>query len=361
MITIDSASYKIHIGKYAFTALNEFLHQNVYSKVFILVDENTLKNCLPELLAKVPKLQKAEVIETESGEINKSIEVCVQIWRVLTELHADRKSLLVNLGGGVVCDMGGFGASAFKRGIDYINIPTTLLAQVDASIGGKTGIDLDNIKNQIGFFSNPKAVFIYPTFLNTLSKRLILSGFAEIVKHALISDPDYWLEIKKFKPANPDWDNIISKSVEIKNQIVLKDPEEKGLRKILNFGHTVGHAIESYFLQIDEPVLHGEAVAAGIFCEAFISYKVIGLDHTQLDEICNYLLKMYKPLDPDKIDMEKLISLMVQDKKNESGKLLFTLISEPGKGIVNKKVAPEIVRQSLEFYRMRSALAKAAK
>nr|MBA3900086.1 3-dehydroquinate synthase [Bacteroidota bacterium] len=196
MINIDSTNYKISIGKYAFTALNEFLSQNIYSNIFLLVDEKTIKYCLPELVVKVPKLEKAEIIETESGEVNKTIEVCVQIWRVLTELKADRKSLLINLGGGVISDMGGFAAASYKRGIDYINIPTTLLAQVDASVGGKTGIDLDNFKNQVGFFSNPKAVFIYPPFLNTLSKRLILSGFAEIIKHALIADAVYWSELK---------------------------------------------------------------------------------------------------------------------------------------------------------------------
>jgi 3-dehydroquinate synthase len=358
MKTIEAKNYQINIGKYVFTALNEFLHQNIYSKVFIIVDENTLQNCLPELIIKVPKLEKAEIIETESGEENKTIEICVQIWRVLTELKADRKSLVVNLGGGVICDMGGFAASAFKRGIDYINIPTTLLAQVDASIGGKTGIDLDNFKNQVGCFYDPKGVFIYPPFLNTLSKRQILSGYAEIVKHSLISDPVYWLEVKKFKPANPDWDSLISKSIEIKNNIVLKDPNEKGLRKVLNFGHTVGHAIETFFLEMGSPILHGEAVAAGIFCESYISYKINGLSHVQLDEISNYLLKMFKPLDPHYLDVERLLEIMTQDKKNESGQLLFTLLSEPGKGTINKKVLPDIVRQSLEFYKMRASLIK---
>jgi 3-dehydroquinate synthase len=358
MRTIEAQDYKVYIGKYVFTALTEYLQNNIYSKIFILADENTMQFCLPELIVKVPKLEKAEIIETESGEENKNIDVAIQIWKVLTELKADRKSLLINLGGGVISDMGGFIASAFKRGIDYINIPTTLLAQVDASVGGKTGIDLDHYKNQIGFFSNPKAVFIYPPFLNTLSKRLVLSGMAESLKHALIADGEYWKQLRKFKPALPDWDSIIERSVEIKNDIVKTDPEEKNIRKSLNFGHTIGHALETIYLDAGEPLQHGEAIAAGMFCESYLSYKSAGLPHAVLDDICAYLLKLYKPLNMKHFDPAKIIEIIKHDKKNENGQVLFSLISDIGKAVINKKCSTEVVNQALEFYRMRAMLIK---
>jgi 3-dehydroquinate synthase len=356
MITIQADNYPVYIGKYSLTALGEFLVSNFYSKIFIMVDENTCKYCLPDLIIKVPKLEKAEIIETESGEDNKSIEVCVQIWKAMTELGADRKSLLINLGGGVISDMGGFAASVFKRGMDYINLPTTLLSMVDASVGGKTGLNLDNQKNQVGTFSNPKAVFIYPPFLNSLKENHFVSGFAEVAKHALIADNEYWEAIKKLHPLDADEEKVISRSVEIKNNIVSQDPDEKGLRKILNFGHTVGHAIESFFLETGNPVEHGEAIAAGMFCEAFLSYKISGLKHTQLDEICNFLLKNFSVFDPSSIEPIRLLELMQHDKKNESGIMLFSLIEKPGAAVFNVKVSSEMVLQSIEFYKMRAAL-----
>ncbi|HET6243009.1 MAG: 3-dehydroquinate synthase [Bacteroidetes bacterium] len=357
MKTIVSDTYNVYIGKDVFNQINDYLASNNYSKIFILVDENTMQFCLTELIARVEKLKKAEIIETESGEENKTIDICIQMWKALTELKADRKSLIVNLGGGVLSDLGGFAASTFKRGMDYINIPTTLLAQVDASIGGKTGLDLDNFKNQVGLFSNPKAVFIYPPYLNTLSKKQILSGFAEVIKHALIADENYWNQIKNFKPANPDWEGIIYSSVVIKNNIVLKDPHEKNIRKSLNFGHTIGHAIETFFLESElQPLLHGEAVAAGIFCEAFLSYKKAGLEHTQLDEICDFLLKFYKPVNFNQVIPQRLIEIMEQDKKNENGQIMFTLISKTGNAVVNNKCSTELISESFNFYQMRAAM-----
>ncbi|MDQ3191528.1 MAG: 3-dehydroquinate synthase [Bacteroidota bacterium] len=357
MQTITSENYNVYIGKDVFNQINDYLAHNIYSKIFILVDENTMNFCLPELISRVEKFKKAEIIETESGEENKTIDICIQMWKALTELKADRKSLIVNLGGGVLSDLGGFTGSTFKRGLHYINIPTTLLAQVDASIGGKTGIDLDNLKNQVGLFSNPKAVFIYPPFLNTLSKKQILSGFAEVIKHSLIADKNYWELIKEFKPANPDWENIICSSVEIKNKIVSQDPEEKNLRKSLNFGHTIGHAFETYFMELGEhSLLHGEAVAAGMFCEAFLSYKIAGLEHTKLDDICEFLLKMYKPIPFSPSQTDRLIEIMQQDKKNENGNILFTLISNIGCAVINKKCSADLICKSLQFYQMRTSM-----
>ena len=362
MQKITAGNYSVHIGLNVFQELNEFLDNNNYSKIFLLVDENTVQFCISDLTAKVKKLQDAEIIETKSGEENKTLEVCMQIWRVLTALKADRKSLVINLGGGVLSDLGGFAATTFKRGVDYINIPTTLLAQVDASIGGKTGIDFDHLKNQIGLFSNPKAVFIFPAFLKTLSKKQILSGFAEVIKHALIADEEYWKFIKNFNPAHPDWENIIYHSVQIKNNVVLQDPEEKNLRKVLNFGHTIGHAFETLFLESGQPaLLHGEAVAAGIFCEAFLSYKKAGLEHTQLDEICGFLLKMYKPIPFHRNDIERLLEIMQQDKKSENGQILFTLISKTGNALINKKCEIHIIKKSLEFYLMHASMLESHK
>lgn len=360
MQIIESDNYSIYLGDDIFSSLQDFLKRPVYkqSKIYILVDENTLKNCLPELVANVDLLIGAEIIEIESGEESKNIEVCLQIWQVLMEMKADRKSLFINLGGGVISDMGGFVASTYKRGIDFINIPTTLLAQVDASIGGKTGVDVNHIKNQVGVFNNPKAVFIYPGFLRTVSKRQILSGYAEIVKHGLIADKNFWNVIKKTKLTGNDcWGKLIPCSLEIKTAIILQDPWEKDIRKTLNFGHTIGHAIESYFLEEGEEILlHGEAIAIGMICESFLSYKKAGLDHAELDDICRFILSKFKPLIINEITFNRIIELMSNDKKNINNSIRFTLISETGKAVIDKKCSMELIKESLKFYHLRVAM-----
>ncbi|HLG03452.1 MAG TPA: 3-dehydroquinate synthase family protein, partial [Bacteroidia bacterium] len=267
-------SYSIHIGDSALEQLAAFLKKRRFSGCFILVDENTLQFCLPQLVGQVQMLAGAEVIELESGEKNKTVEVCSQVWSVLSELGADRQSLLINLGGGVITDMGGFIGGTYQRGISFVHVPTTLLAQADASIGGKTGVDLEGLKNQVGVFADPAGLFIYPPFLRTLPEREIRSGFAEILKHGLIADAGYWNRLKEIDPSNhQSWTPIILQSVRIKSGIAGEDPHDDGRRKILNFGHTVGHAIESLFLEEGQvSILHGEAVAAGMICEAFISH-----------------------------------------------------------------------------------------
>src|SRR5690606_32174448 len=207
-----------------------------------------------------------------AGEENKNIDFCIGIWKMLLDFGAERNSLLINLGGGVVTDMGGFAASTYKRGIDFVQIPTTLLSQVDASIGGKTGIDLDTVKNIIGTFTQPEAVYINVDFLNTLDKRQLVSGFAEMIKHDFIFDASYFEDLKGFSFDRPDED-LIYRSVGIKNEVVKQDPKESGLRKILNFGHTIGHAVETYSIDNDDnPLLHGEAIAVGMICEAYLSH-----------------------------------------------------------------------------------------
>jgi 3-dehydroquinate synthase len=357
--TLSAAGYPIHIGKDVFRELNRMLNYSELkrSAIFVLVDENSLKHCYPVLLRQVKRLKEAELIEVESGEENKNIDVCTNIWSALSSLGADRHSVLINLGGGVIGDMGGFAAATFKRGITFVNIPTTLLAQVDASVGGKLGIDLDNLKNEVGLFTDPAAVFIYPEFLSTLSQRQMLSGFAEIVKHALIADRKYWQEIRDASP-DESLEAFIIRSVEIKNSIVKKDPKEKGLRKVLNFGHTIGHAIESWSLEGGGvQLLHGEAVAIGMVCEAWLSAKRCGLHKSLLNEITSYILRTFKTVRLDKFDDLRLIELMKHDKKNNSrDKINFTLLSEIGSAETDRICSVEEIKGSLRYYREQANL-----
>ncbi len=353
---LQSIGHNIYMGDNAFVELDELLRTTRYtgSRKFIMVDENTIKHCLPILLAATEELADAEIIETESGEKNKSLDVCFQLWSAMSELQADRKSLLINLGGGVICDMGGFVAATFKRGIDFINIPTTLLAQVDAAIGGKTGVDLNNIKNQVGLFAFPEAVFVAPKFLETLPPSQLKSGFAEVVKHGLIADRQYWNSIREIKKVRNDiTDDIIFQSLKIKNNIVVEDPEEANWRKVLNFGHTIGHAFESYSLEHDrKPISHGEAVAAGMICEAFLSHRKLGLGRNDLHEIVSFILRVFDPYPVKKEAFADFINLMRNDKKNVKGEIRFTLLSSIGSAKVDKPCSEEEILAALAFYRL---------
>ncbi|MGZ5135834.1 MAG: 3-dehydroquinate synthase, partial [Flavitalea sp.] len=284
------------------------------------------------------------------GEENKNIDFCIGIWKMLLDFKADRNSLLVNLGGGVITDMGGFAASTFKRGIDFVHVPTTLLSQVDASVGGKTGIDMDSVKNIIGTFSHPKAVFIETDFLKTLGRRQIVSGFAEIIKHGLIYDADFFRTLVKTEPeqVSPE---IIYRSVEIKNQVVTSDPYEKGLRKILNFGHTIGHAIESYSLTHDkDPLLHGEAIAIGFICEAFLSARFTGLADAELKELQAAILKYFPKYKLKKNSYQALMELMQNDKKNSDGLINFSLLTRIGHCSTDNFCTESDIIDSLNYY-----------
>ncbi len=351
---VKSQDHNVYIGNESITDIDIFISQPRYNdcKIFILVDENTHQHCLAKLLLNIERLGKAEIIEIESGESNKTIEICIQVWETLTELKADRKTLFINLGGGVICDMGGFIATTFKRGIDFINIPTTLLSQVDASVGGKTGIDLNNIKNQIGLFSLPKAVFIIPEFLETLSPEQLRSGFAEIIKHALIFDNAYWEKLKTIKTLDLQFlEELIAPSVEIKNKVVTEDPTEKGLRKILNFGHTIGHAIESNSLECDSiPLLHGEAIAIGMICEGYLSNKNATLSNESLDDITTYIKRFYAPYPLQTSTYDTLLELMTNDKKNEQGKINFALLKNIGETAIDSYCSREEIIEALNFY-----------
>ena len=317
MKEIISDNYSIWIGTNSLSKLDV----SKYSKIGILVDENTKEFCFPLL----SDLKESIIIEIKSGEKNKDINSCNFIWEQLTKNSFDRESLLINLGGGVIGDMGGFCASTYKRGIDFIQIPTTLLAMVDASVGGKLGIDFNGLKNQIGIFSNPKSVIINPKFLETLAENQLRSGFAEVVKHALISDKDLWEKIINTPFNHLDWKEIIYTSLQIKNKILISDPKENGERKSLNFGHTFGHAIESYYLEKGTPILHGEAIFMGIILESEIS----DLTQSEKNEIKNYILSNFAlPYTPKKSYLHKFL---LNDKKNQEGKINFSLL----KGIGN--------------------------
>lgn len=349
----EEISNRITIGDTVFAKLAHYLRQNKYSSLFILVDENSLKHCLPVLVANVPKLLEAEVIELESGEQNKNLEVCTQVWKALGELGADRGSLLVNLGGGVITDLGGFVASAFKRGIAFINIPTTLLAQVDASVGGKTGVDLGALKNEVGVFAEPQQLFVWPTFLKTLPKRELTSGLAEILKHGLVSDAEYWDRCISTDLLDADeLAEIIEHSIRIKSAIVAADPNETGERKKLNFGHTIGHAVEGLVLEREEKtLLHGEAVALGLICESWISVQESKLPEAQHADIVRNICRYFPLQSLNPMDDHRLIELMRHDKKNEKGDIRMVLLKSIGVCSIGKSVAPDRIIAALDYYR----------
>lgn len=352
MSAIDAGSYNVYTGNDVFVQLRDLLSGRSYSRIFLLVDENTLELCVPQLVSNVETLQDAEIIETESGEENKSIEVCVQLWKTLSELGADRHSLLVNLGGGVITDMGGFIASTFKRGIDFINIPTTLLAQVDASVGGKTGVDLGRLKNEIGVFNDPRAVFIHSDFLYTLDERQLRAGFAEVIKHALIADRAYWSTVTQVDHNDAGHlSMLVARSVEIKNRIVREDPYEAGKRKTLNFGHTIGHAIEGMMLGTSSAVLHGEAVAAGMICEAYLSNIASTLSAGELKEITAFIKSVFPQIRLPRSKDKELLALMQHDKKNVKGRLSFTLLSSIGSCGVDHYCESGQIIEALNYYR----------
>ena len=312
-----------------------------FSSIFFVVDENTHDMCLPYLMQSLGDLPRCEVLEVEAGEETKSPEVLVQLWVVMSELQADRHSLLINLGGGVITDLGGFLAGTYMRGIPFVNIPTSLLAMVDASNGGKNGINLGHFKNRIGLFQQPEAVCVVPDFLETLARRELRSGFAEMLKHGLIADGNYWRDLQDF---NVEMDvptsKMIKRSIEIKQIFIGQDFREAGPRKALNFGHTIGHAIESLSLKTASPLLHGEAIALGMIAETRLSVRYAALDSSQAEEIISTITGMYDEV-TFKASSEALIEVMLGDKKNRGEELRFSLITEIGNAVVDVPVSKE--------------------
>ncbi len=351
---IDAGNYQVYLGNNALGVMDNFLHLPRYSKsrFFILADENTSQHCLGPFTSQVPILQDAEVICIGAGERYKNIESCTMIWQQLIASQADRHAVLINLGGGVVTDVGGFAAATFKRGIRFFNVPTSLIGQIDASIGGKVGVDFNQLKNQIGLFTNPQAVFINPGFLDTLPEEHMLSGFAEIIKHGLIMDPPYWSQVKNMAFSDiHDWIELIVRSAEIKVSIVRRDPVERKYRKVLNFGHTVGHAIESYFLDNDEVNMsHGWAVAIGIICESYISGQKLGFPEESLKEITSYILNSFPYMEITDDDVDNIIRYVKYDKKNIEGELMLSLLQYIGHARINNNCDPALIRESLGYY-----------
>jgi 3-dehydroquinate synthase len=349
MKVIYDKNYKVYFGSEVLSFLAQTLIEKSYSNVFVLVDENTEKHCLPLIKN---YLETFEVIKISSGSLNKNLDSANIIWNKLQEKLANRNSVLINLGGGTLSDLGGFCASSYKRGIDFINVPTTLLAMVDAAIGGKQGIDLNNYKNLIGVFQHPKQIFIFPEFINTLPNTEKRSGMAELIKHALIDDQSFYKKLLSLEDLKDfsQIDKLIEKSAKIKLNIVNKDPLEKGKRKALNFGHTIGHAIETFSLINDkEPLKHGEAIAIGMICEAHLSFKTQNLQQKDFMNIVTLLTKLFDKYEAN-LSFEELNPIMQNDKKNNNDKINFTLLKKIGKASIDCNCSDENIREALDFY-----------
>lgn len=320
-------------------------------QVVVLVDSNTYVHCLPQLETILEQEQiQYSILEVEAGEASKELEVCASLWSALTEEQVNRQSLLINLGGGMISDLGGFVAAVYKRGIEFINLPTSLLGMIDASIGGKCGIDFNGFKNQLGVFQVAKSTFIHPYFLRTLPKEELRSGYAEMIKHALIEDRNYWEQLEIYDLEQLPNVSLLQRSIEIKEKIVSADPLEKGERKKLNFGHTIGHAFESYFMEIGNPIPHGFAIAAGMICEAKLSTLFTAISESALNHIVTMIDRNYTRLLIDPNHFKALIELMKQDKKNEGVEINCTLLKEIGLAVINQEIKEEQILESLKFY-----------
>lgn len=353
MQQINSFQSIVFIGEDVFEHLDKVIKTEFadVSKFIILADTNTLQYCLPVLINNVPVLADAEILEVESGEDSKSFDILSGLIEALSDLKIDRKSVLINLGGGVMSDLGGLLASLYKRGIDYINVPTSLLAMADASVGGKVAVNVGSVKNIAGVFNSPKYVFVNPVFLHTLSENHWLSGYAEVLKHALIDSREHWnnlVSTNLFLIEN--WSDLVVKSIIIKNNIVLNDPFESNERKILNLGHTIGHGLESLMMDNEKPVTHGEAIAAGIVIESKIALEQGLLNLEDFISIKETVIKNYSKIEYKSNEIDKLISYLYKDKKNEKDIISFVLLSEIGKAHINKTASIHEIKAALEFY-----------
>jgi len=319
-----------------------------FSKLVVLTDSNTERHCLPLIQKILP--ENTAFISVAAGEIHKNLDTCSFIWARMTEEGLDRKALLLNVGGGVIGDMGGFCASIYKRGIRFINCPTTLLSQVDASVGGKLGVDFKGLKNHLGVFNEPETVVIAHEFLQSLPKEELRSGYAEIIKHGLIRDKAYFENLKSQDWENQDWESLIRHSVGIKKAVVETDPKENGLRKILNFGHTIGHAFESHFLDTQNHLLHGEAIALGMIAEGFLSFQKVGFSYEEFEEMSHFLLRVYGKVEFSLQELDPILDLCTQDKKNEGQNLLFSLLESIGYCTFNIPVTREEIKNAILHY-----------
>lgn len=328
--------------------LKAFLDKKKYSKFAVLTDQNTAAFCYPLLKPVIPE---HEYIEIPSGEERKNLATCDLIWSGMTARELDRHSVLIIIGGGVLGDMGGFCAATYKRGIDFILIPTTLLSQVDASIGGKLGIDFQHFKNHIGVFQTPALTLLHSGFLKTLPEAEKRSGFAEVIKHSLIADAKVWNQIRMQAMGDQRWETLLRHSVEVKLNVVKSDPFEKGLRKTLNAGHTIGHAVETYLLPSDRKILHGEAVAVGLLCEAFLAREKGMLKEDEFQGIRDYIIKTFGKVLLRESDDEAIARLTSQDKKNKENRILCVLLDGIGNAKWDCEISSDDVKRALTFYR----------
>ncbi len=335
------------------TGLTQLLSAYKADQIFVLTDTTTEQLCLPEF-KEYSCLKTAKYLTIPAGDGNKNVESLSKIWMFLSKNGATRKSVLINIGGGMITDIGGFAAASFKRGIDCINIPTTILSAVDAAVGGKTGINFNELKNEIGAFHQPKAVIFYSGFYKTLDKENILSGFAEMLKHGLLSDTDYLnslLSLDLTHPESSDFDKAIERSVVIKRDIVIADPKENGIRKALNLGHTVGHAFESFSHHSGRPVLHGFAIAWGLICELYLSKKQLNFPENQINQIVTFVKQNYGLFEIKPSDYDYLINAMTHDKKNVDKNINFTLLSDVGEIKLDQTADESLIISMLDYYR----------
>lgn len=353
MQTLKYNQSEIRFGHAKDNGFNDLLSSPPYaqSKKIIITDENVFDLWMEDFITSFPALSEAEIIQLPPGEENKILDICQHVWGALSEYEIGRNDLIINFGGGVITDMGGFIAATFKRGLPFINVPTTLLSQVDASVGGKTGIDLGPFKNQIGVFADPDFVFIDSRYLTTLPDVELESGFAEMLKHGLIADAAYWDALKSIDPKviPAGLLETIYRSVEIKRRIVTADHLELGLRKNLNFGHTIGHAIEGFCLSKDAAIPHGYAVAWGMVAESFMALQKGLISQTIFDEIHETIRKRYTKLRLTVNDIENIKPLLLNDKKNVNGEISFTLITGIGEAIFDQQMSTEQIDEALHF------------
>lgn len=343
------------VGPNAVPVLRQFLSDRPVKKFVALVDENTHDNCLGPLITEVPELTGIDVLEIVASEDSKDLEIAQSIWEGMVELKVDRHALMVNLGGGVVTDLGGFVAGCFKRGIDFINVPTSLLGMVDASLGGKTGVNIDHLKNQIGLFINPVGIYIDPRFLSTLPERHYRSGLAEMLKHGLIRSEAHWEALGNANLFDAlDVGDLLVDSIAIKQAVVEEDPMEKGLRKVLNYGHTIGHAVEGLYMTADEPLLHGEAVAVGLIAEAWLSHKLCGLPLADAEQIAKRVSSVFDAVAVPASELDYLQKLINHDKKNAGGSVRYALLERIGQATYDVEVPNEMLAEALDFYRASS-------
>ena len=348
--TFKSNNYSIELGSIGNSSFEKFVRFNyANSKIVVIVDENVQEHCLDFLITSFDCLKEAEVILLPSGEENKVWEVCYQVWEALSEYGIGRSDLIINLGGGVVTDMGGFIASVYKRGVHFIHIPTTLVGMIDASIGGKTGVDLGNYKNQLGVFSHPSMIYIDPIFLNTLSDAALMSGYAEMLKHALIADVSQWERLKNVQEVRALIDTTyLIESIRVKFDIVEIDPKDGHIRKKLNAGHTIGHALEGYFLD-KNPLDHGHAVALGLLGESFIAVQQGLLNKSDFEEIQHVITRNFQRVQMDESAIEAIVQLAKNDKKNRNAKINCSLLTQIGKCNIDCMVSAAEIKDALEF------------